>query len=385
MSSSEISRSQKGIADDAGQAPINEPDGHSPFPIVAIGASAGGLEAFRELLGHLRPDLHMAFLLVQHLDATHESHLTDILSRATRLPVSEASHGHAVLPGHIYVIAPNTCLAIAEGLLRVTPRDELPGLHLPVDHLFRSLAIQQQGRAIGVVLSGTGADGTMGLCEIKAAGGITFAQSEASARHAGMPHSAIESGSVDFVMTPEAIARQLVEIAEHPYLDPLQRPEPIAAFDEQYKVILAALRAVASVNFSHYRETTIKRRIMRRMALHNQQSMADYALRLAQDSREVEALYRDLLINVTSFFRDAEVFEYLKREVFPQIINGRREVPVRFWVPGCSTGQEAYSLAIILWEFFDDRPVRPPIQILLAICRIQAYSRKLGRASSLPQ
>ena len=363
MSRSETSTFQTDLAGIQQQTAVNEPDGHSPFPIVGLGASAGGLEAFQELLGHLPPDLHMAFLLVQHLDATHESHLTDILSRATRLPVSEASHGHAVLPGHIYIIAPNTCLAIAEGLLRVTPRDELPGLHLPVDHLFRSLAIEQQGHAIGVVLSGTGADGTIGLCEIKGAGGITFAQSEASARHAGMPHSAIESGSVDFVMTPEAIARQLVEIAEHPYLDPLHRPEPIVAFDEQYKVILAALRAVTSVNFSQYRETTVKRRIMRRMALHNQQSMADYALRLAQDPSEVEALYRDLLINVTSFFRDAEVFEYLKREVFPQIINGRRDVPVRFWVPGCSTGQEAYSLAIVLWEFFDDRPVRPPIQI----------------------
>jgi len=383
MSNSEISRSQKGLADDAGQGPINEPDGHSPFPIVGLGASAGGLEAFQQLLAHVPPDVHMAFILVQHLDATHQSHLTDILARATRLPVLEASHGHAVLPGRIYVIAPNTCLAIAEGLLRVTPRDQSPGPHLPVDHLFRSLAIDQQGRAIGVVLSGTGADGTMGLCEIKAAGGITFAQNEASARHPGMPHSAIESGSVDFVMTPEAIARQLVEIAEHPYLDPLQRPEPIAAFDEQYKVILAALRAVASVNFSHYRETTIKRRIMRRMALHNQQSMADYALRLAQDPSEVEALYRDLLINVTSFFRDAEVFEYLKREVFPQIINGRREVPVRFWVPGCSTGQEAYSLAIILWEFFDDRPVRPPIQVFASDMSNTGLSEK-ARAGLFP-
>ena len=246
----------------------------------------------------------------------------------------------------------------------MTPRDELPGLHLPIDHLFRSLAVEQQGRAIGVVLSGTGADGALGLCEIKGAGGITFAQSEASAAHAGMPHSAVESGSVDFVLTPEAIARQLIEIASHPYLDPQQRPESVAASDEHYKQILAAVRAVTKVNFSHYRKTTIQRRILRRMALQNQQSMADYALGLAQDASEVEALYRDLLINVTSFFRDPEVFDYLKREIFPRIIKDKgTDAPVRLWVPGCSTGQEAYSLAIILWEFFDDRPVRRPIQI----------------------
>jgi two-component system, chemotaxis family, CheB/CheR fusion protein len=246
----------------------------------------------------------------------------------------------------------------------VTPRDDLPGPHLPIDHLFRSLAVEQQGRAIGVVLSGTGADGTLGLCEIKGASGITFAQSEASAAHAGMQHSAIESGSVDFVLTPEAIARQLNEIASHPYLDPQQRPESVEASDEHYKQILTAVRAVTKVNFSGYRKTTIQRRILRRMALQNQQSMAGYALELAQDAGEVEALYRDLLINVTSFFRDPEVFDYLKHEVFPRIIEGKAVgAPVRLWVPGCSTGQEAYSLAIILWEFFDDRPVRPPIQI----------------------
>ncbi len=364
MSRNEDPTPEADSADAQQNARIIEPDGYNPFPIVGIGASAGGLEAFKQLLSHLPPDINMAFLLVQHLDATHQSHLTDILSKVTLLPISEATHGDLVRSGHVYVIAPNTCLAVAEGLLDVTPRDKLPGVHLPIDHLFRSLAVEQQGRAIGVVLSGTGADGTLGLCEIKGASGITFAQSEASAGHPGMPHSAIESGAVDFVLTPEAIARQLIEIASHPYLDPQQRPESVAASDEHYKRILAAVGAVTKVNFSHYRETTIQRRILRRMALHNQESMADYALGLAQDASEVEALYRDLLINVTSFFRDPEVFDYLKREIFPRIIKDKgTDAPVRLWVPGCSTGQEAYSLAMILWEFFDDRPVRRPIQI----------------------
>jgi two-component system CheB/CheR fusion protein len=343
---------------------LDEPDGHSPFPIVGIGASAGGLEAFQQMLKHLPPDSGMAFLLVQHLDPSHKSQLAEILSRATPLPVIEATDGLAVRPDHIYIIPANADLAIAQGLLRVTPRAESRGLHLPIDHLFRSLAAEQQGRAVGVVLSGTGSDGTLGLCEIKAFGGITFAQDEASAKHAGMPHSAIDSGCVDFVLPPESIARQLAEISTHPYLGPLAATVPVAESDEHYKQILAAVRAVTSVDFSQYRDTTVKRRIMRRMALHAQPSMADYARRLARERAEVEALYRDLLINVTSFFRDPEMFESLKREVFPEIVKGKSaNVPLRVWVPGCSTGQEAYSLAIALWEFFDERPARPPIQI----------------------
>jgi two-component system CheB/CheR fusion protein len=204
----------------------------------------------------------------------------------------------------------------------------------------------------------------LGLCEIKAGGGITLAQDEASAKHAGMPHSAIESGCVDFVLPPDSIARQLAEISTHPYLGPLAATLSVAESDEHYKKILGAVRSVTSVDFSQYRDTTIRRRIMRRMALHAQPSMADYARRLVHERAEVEALYRDLLINVTSFFRDPEMFESLKREVFPEIIKGKAaNAPLRVWVPGCSTGQEAYSLAMALWEFFDERPVRPLIQI----------------------
>jgi two-component system CheB/CheR fusion protein len=339
-------------------------DGQNRFPIVGIGASAGGLEAFQQMLAHLPPDTGMAFLLVQHLDPSHKSQLTEILSRSTPLPVIEATDGLGVRPDHIYIIPSNTNLTIAQGLLHVTPRADSHGLHLPIDHLFRSLAAEQRGRAIGVVLSGTGSDGTLGLCEIKAGGGITFAQDEASAKHAGMPHSAIESGSVDFVLPPDLIARQLAEISTHPYLGPLAATLSVAESDEHYKKILGAVRSVTSVDFSQYRDTTIRRRIMRRMALHAQPSMADYARRLVHERAEVEALYRDLLINVTSFFRDPEVFESLKREVFPEIIKGKAaNAPLRVWVPGCSTGQEAYSLAMALWEFFDERPVRHPIQI----------------------
>jgi two-component system CheB/CheR fusion protein len=344
---------------------VPERDGHSPFPIVGVGASAGGLEAITQLLSHLPPDTGMAFVLVQHLDPRHESRLTDLLQKVTAMPVQEAAHGQAVQPNHVYTIPPNANLPIARGILHMTPRGEGRGPHLPIDFLFRSLAEDQQARAIAVVLSGTGSDGTLGACEVMAVGGITFAQDEKTAAQDGMPRSATDSGCVDFVLPPDEIARRLATIGGHPYLAPTPPPpeaEPTA--EESYKKILATVRAVTGVDFSLYRDTTIRRRIMRRMALHAQQSMAEYARRLARDRTEVEALYHDLLINVTSFFRDPEVFEALKAEVFPELAKGKTPTePVRIWVPGCSTGQEAYSLAMALVEFYDDKPVRPPMQI----------------------
>ena len=344
---------------------MDERSGHNGFPIVGIGASAGGLDAYAQLLRHLPPDTGMGFVLVQHLDPRHESRLTDLLARATQMPVIEASHGLAVQPNHVYVIPPNANLAVSRGVLQVSPRKEGRGPHLPVDFLLRSLAEDEQTRAIGVILSGTGSDGTLGLCEIKAIGGITFAQDEKTAAHSGMPRSAIDSGCVDFVLSPADIAERLGEIGEHPYLAP-DPASPLAGptAEESYQRILAAVQAVTGVDFRLYRDTTIKRRILRRMALHGQQSVGEYAARLKEEVGEVDALYHDLLINVTSFFRDPKLFEELKLTVFPQIVQGRSPVdPIRIWVPGCSTGQEAYSLAMALQEFLDTQPVRIPMQI----------------------
>ena len=345
--------------------PVDARTGYSSFPIVGIGASAGGLDALTQLLQHLRPDTGMAFVLVQHLDPRHESRLTDLLARATSMPVTEASHGLDIQPDHVYVIPPNANLAVARGVLHVTPRKEGRGPHLPIDFLFRTLAEDEQIRSIGVVLSGTGSDGTLGLCEIKAIGGITFAQDEKTAGYSGMPHSAIDSGCVDFVLPPAQIAERLGEIGEHPYLAPdPTRPLTGPTAEESYQRTLAVVQTVTGVDFRLYRDTTIKRRIMRRMALHGQRSIGEYVARLKEDVGEVEALYHDLLINVTSFFRDPKMFEELKSSVFPQIVNGRSPVdPIRMWVPGCSTGQEAYSLAMALQEFLDTQPVRIPMQI----------------------
>ncbi len=372
---------------DATVAAAQDSVGHSPFPIVGIGASAGGLEAFTQLLGALPTDTGMAFVLVQHLDPRHESRLPDLLSRATAMQVLEATHGLSLRPDHVYVIPPNANMALARGVLHLSPRGEGHGLHLPVDYLFRSLAEDQQGRAIGVVLSGTGSDGTLGLCEVKAVGGITFAQDEKTAAHVGMPKSAIESGCVDFVSPPVEIARRLAAIGEHPYLAPSppasQAAEPDA--DIAYQRILAAIRGATGVDFSLYRDTTIRRRIMRRMALHSQQSLSQYAERLHTDAAEVDALYHDLLINVTGFFRDPEMFEALKISVFPELAKAKSaSEPFRIWVPGCSTGQEAYSLAMSLIEFYDDKPVRPPIQIFATDLSDQTALDK-ARAGAYPE
>ncbi len=345
-------------------AAAEEVGAESPFPIVGIGASAGGLEAFTQLLGQLPRQTGMAFVLVQHLDPRHESRLTDLLARATHMPVVEASQGLQVVPDHVYIIPPNANMAIAQGILLVTPRGEGHGPHLPVDHFLRALAKAQQARAIGVVLSGTGSDGTLGLLEIKAVGGITFAQEPGSARHGGMPQSAIGSGAVDFVLPPEKIARRLAEIGAHPYLAPIPGQEPVAETEGHFRHVLDAVKAATRVDFSQYRDSTIRRRVMRRMALHGESSLSAYAGRLERDVREVEALYRDLLINVTSFFRDPALFEVLKANVFPEILEAKAaDTPLRLWVPGCSTGQEAYSLAMALWEFFDGKPLRQPFQI----------------------
>ena len=346
------------------------------FPVVGIGASAGGLEAFQQLLAALPEHTGLAFVLVQHLDPRHDSRLADLLARSTPMPVVEATPGMALQPDHVVVIAPDTTLALAaDGTLLVQPRGNAPGPHLPIDHFLRSLAERHANRAIGVVLSGTGSDGTIGLEEIKAAGGVTLAQDEASARFSGMPLAALHSGCVDLVLPPDRIAHELARLGRHPYLAPAtaesaaeRRTEQAGQDDNQdaehFRAVLALLRAARGVDFAAYRDTTIRRRIMRRLMLHGGASLGAYVERLRADRGELDALFQDILINVTKFFREPEVFEALKARVFPELIAAREgDAPLRIWVPGCSTGQEAYSLAMALLEFFDDKPVHPPLQI----------------------
>jgi len=341
-----------------------EPRSGAPFPIVGIGASAGGLEAFTHLLAALPPDTGMGFVLVQHLDPDHESALTQILSRATSLPVREITNDEVVQADHVYVIPPDTNLSIAGGVLKIRARERSRVPHRSIDAFFESLALDQRERAVGVVLSGTANDGTIGLEAIKAEGGITFAQDN-SAKHDSMPRSAIAAGCVDLVLSPADIARELARIARHPYV--AGQPLLIGAEDggalstekdagaasgasNGYRRILSLLRTHSGVDFSLYKPTTIERRIARRLLLSKQATLGDYAGFLRGNAEEVDALYSDVLISVTSFFRNPETFDVLERKVLPELLWQRGDDPVRFWVVGCSTGQEAYSIAMMLVE-----------------------------------
>ncbi|HEY9606009.1 MAG TPA: chemotaxis protein CheB [Allocoleopsis sp.] len=337
------------------------------FPVVGIGASAGGLEAFTQLLSHLPRDTGMAFVLIQHLDPKHKSLLREILTRATPMPVVEVSDGMAVEPNCVYVIPPNTKMVIQEGVLQLTPREKNRGVPMPVDAFFLSLAEARGNKAIAIVLSGGDSDGARGLEAVKGAGGITFAQCESSAKVSSMPNTAVATGQVDFILPPEEIAEELAKFSRHPYVaHPSQKKavEPLSDSETALQAIFTLLRTATGVDFTLYKHTTLKRRIQRRMVLYKLESLEDYVTYLRSHSAEVQALYEDVLINVTSFFRDAGVFDTLKSKVFPAITKDKAlGVPIRIWVAGCSTGEEAYSIAICLLEFLENQAIKPPIQI----------------------
>jgi two-component system CheB/CheR fusion protein len=372
-------------------------DGGDPgFPIVGIGASAGGLDAYLELFRALPTDTGMSFVVVPHLDPTHDSALGDILSRSTALPVHAISDGQRALPDHVHVLPPDAELRIEQGVLRLHPRPRDRSVPRPIDAFFESLAQDQRERAIGVILSGTANDGTRGLETIKAEGGITFAQ-DASAKQDSMPRSAIAAGVVDLVLSPAEMAEELARIARHPY----GRGRPLvvssqadgadgaatapgtgedgrapqgaeAAQDghtserqaaDGYRTILNLLRNHSGVDFAHYKANTIQRRISRRMVLKHHEDLQSYAEALRGNAQELDALYSDVLISVTSFFRNPEAFEALQREVVPRLLEQPTELPIRCWVLGCSTGQEAYSLAMAFIEGSESSRRSRPLRI----------------------
>ena len=335
-------------------------------PVVGIGASAGGLEALQEFLGALGSETGMAYVVVQHLAPSHDSMLTEILSRSTSMPVHEAEQAMKVRPDNVYVIPPARDMTIADGGLRLTVRAKDGHRSLPVDHFFRALAEECASKAIGIVFSGTASDGVLGLKAIKSAGGITFAQDEKSAKYPEMPRSAVASGAVDFVLTPAGIARELARLRNHQYVLQMPRADGTVPPEDgpPLEEILQVLRQVTGADFTHYKQSTIRRRILRRMALARMERLADYVVHLKANRAEVEALYDDVLINVTSFFRDPTAFKALQKRVFPAMMRRRpADLRVRVWVPGCSTGEEVYSLAISFLEFLEDRGINCPVQI----------------------
>jgi two-component system CheB/CheR fusion protein len=332
-------------------------NGKPHFPIVAIGASAGGLEPFLEILRNTPAESGAAFIYLQHSDVSHLSELPQILSRVTKAPVQLAADATVITQNVIYVAPPDGVVTFAGGVLCVEPRGDRAVM--PIDALFRSLAVDQAGRAIGVILSGTASDGTLGSKAIKAEGGITFAQDE-TAQFDGMPRSAIAAGAIDFILPPFRIATEIVRIAHHPYV--AHDGDGDRFSEEDLQKIFTLLRTAHDVDFSYYKMPTIERRIRRRMALHKIDTLHDYIELLRQDSKEIEHLYSDILIRVTSFFRDPEVFAVLQNEIVP-LVRKRGDTPVRIWVPGCATGEEVYSLAIVFHEALAALNMDCPVQV----------------------
>jgi len=330
------------------------------FPVVAIGASAGGLAAFTALLKALPSKSGMAFVLIQHLEPQHESALASLLSKATAMPVVEVSNGMAVERNHVYVIPPNKDMTIRKGMLRLAPRSGSSAVQHPIDDFSIALAEEQGTAAIGVVLSGTGSDGTYGLKAIKTAGGVTFAQHPRTAQWPAMPMSAITAGSVDFVLSPKRIAAELARIGRHPYLVEAREVPEGSELDK----ICLLLRSSVGIDFRLYKQATVRRRIARRMALLKIASLNRYAQTLKQNPEEAQALADDVFIHVTSFLRDPECFRALQKRVLAKLCAKKPAGdPLRIWVAGCSTGEEVYSIAMLLLEEMGEQANRSRIQI----------------------
>lgn len=329
--------------------------------IVGVGASAGGLHALDEMFENLPDNTGMAFVIVQHMAIDSPSLLPELISRRTAMKVCRMTTSMQVKPNHVYVIMPGSQLGILHGTLQVMESDT-PTL-FSIDHFLMALAADQGPRAIGVVLSGSGSDGSIGLKSINAEGGITFAQSEQTAEFSVMPHNAVLTGCVDYVLSPAEIAKKLAAFAHDHRLKKGTGPASHLS-DENLHKIFFLLRQHTGHDFSHYKHSTLLRRIHRRMGIHHIQSLSDYIRYLQGNRAEIDKLFDDVLINVTSFFRDPELFDALRKNVFPSLFKDRAvRDPIRIWVPGCSTGEEPYSLAITLMEFFGDQWGDRPVQI----------------------
>ncbi len=324
------------------------------FFVVGIGASAGGLEALEQLFGQMVPESGLAFVIIQHLSPDYKSMMAELLAKHTTIPVHEARDGLRVEPNNIYLIPPRKNMTIFHCRLHLTDREIAMGLHLPIDIFFRSLAEDAGEKAIAIILSGTGSDGTRGLRVVKERGGLVMVQDEKSAKFDGMPRSAMATQLVDYILPPERMAQELLKYTNHPQLavDPAQ--SSLATNEQVLDKIFAILRSRNGVDFTCYKEKTIARRLEQRMSVNQVNNLDDYLMFLYRSTAEVDTLYKELLIGVTQFFRDGEVFDFLQEEVVPLLLKDKyRYDQVRVWVPGCSTGEEAYSLAILLNEVME--------------------------------
>jgi two-component system, chemotaxis family, CheB/CheR fusion protein len=349
-----------GVTEVLGAAPAAA--AYCGFPVVALGASAGGLEAFEQFFKAMPPDSGMAFVLVQHLDPSHASILSEILQRGTQMPVVEARNQMSIERNHVYVIPPNHDMVIERGCLNLSVSSRPRSVTLPIDRFFRSLAEDQGEFAVGIVLSGSGTDGTLGMREIHGVGGLCLVQSPSSAKFDGMPSSVIEAGFATQVLAVEDMPKALEADARLRHLIAQGRETPIV--EKHLARVLMRLRTGTGHDFSQYKKSTLGRRVARRMVQHGLADIEAYERYLGKHPEEVQALFRELLINVTSFFRDTEVFDFLKKTVLPSLLEKRAESdPLRIWVAGCATGEEAFSLAILLRELAEELHRELPVQI----------------------
>ncbi|MDQ3142729.1 MAG: PAS domain-containing protein [Bacteroidota bacterium] len=377
----------------AKKSPINKTSSPVPkvtagqsFPIVAIGASAGGLEAITQLLQNLPPDTGMGFVYVQHLSPDHKSILTNLLARTTLMKVHEVKNNMVILQNNLYVIPPDKEMAMEDGHIKLSPRSKERVLNLPIDNFFSSLAENYKEYAIGIILSGSARDGTQGMKAIKQEGGLTFAQ-DASAKFSSMPKSAIAEGVVDFILSPKEIALEISRLSKHPFLksnhSKTHKEDLIDDNDPHLKIILNHLHKAARVDFSMYKMATIKRRILRRMMLYKIKTISEYAKLLGEKNNDIDILYQDLLINVTSFFRDTETHKYLKTTLLPKLLKNKKpSESLRIWIPACSSGEEAYSIAMMLLEIQGNKAGNPRIQIFASDLSAKSISKaRIGEYS----
>jgi len=345
-----------------------QPEGQPPetaFPVVAIGASAGGLDALSRFLGAMPGDMGVGFVVISHLDPSHDSMLSELLDRRTALKVREAEDKIRLQPDCVHIIPPDHFLTVEDGVLHLSEPLGRRGTRMPIDHFFRSLAEDRQARAICIILSGAGSDGTLGLREIKAQGGLAMVQAPETAQHDGMPRSALNTGMVDYVLPVEQMPEVLRRYVDHPYVKSDDDPQPLGGSETNHlQRILALLHTRSGHDFRCYKKNTLLRRIQRRMSLHRVENLEDYLPILREHPDEINALVKDLLISVTSFFRDPEAWEILGKEVIPTLLRERfSNSPLRIWIPGCASGEEAYSLAILMLEHMERAQAHMALQI----------------------
>ena len=317
---------------------------------VGVGASAGGLEAIEDLFSRMPTDSGLAFIVIQHLSPDYKSLMVELLSKKTKIPVHRSVDGMDVEPNNIYMIPPQMNLTIFHGKLILKKRDSARGVNLPIDIFLRSLAEDQAEKAIAIILSGTGSDGTRGVRAIKENGGMVMVQEESTAKFDGMPRAAISTGVADFILPPEEMADQLTAYVEHPYVSGKKPSDRLIKDEQGMTKIFSELRARTKVDFTYYKPSTITRRIERRMTVTQVDDLNDYVQYLNQFPAEVITLYKELLIGVTNFFRDSEAMNELMKNGLPDIIRRTKNREIRFWIAGCSTGEEAYSIAILAKE-----------------------------------